>query len=71
MEAIDNEYEKMEHGIKALLGQEDYDAPEKVQPPCQHASDGFIYHETPVFVTLQCEKCGIQYDISKLTGHIM
>jgi len=71
METVDREYELLEKGIDALLGKTEYDPGEVAKPPCKHISDGFIYDDTPVFVTLQCVKCGIQYDVLKATGEIM
>lgn len=67
---VDKDNEVMEHGIKKLLGKEEYDAAE-VLKVCNHISDGFVYDDTPVFVTLQCARCGIQYDMLKVTGMIM
>lgn len=57
-----NDNEAMETGIKQLLGLEEYDAPE-VWHECKHISDGFIYEQTPVFITLLCKRCGVHYDI--------
>lgn len=71
MSAVETEYERMEHGAKALLKKEEYDPADKAPPPCAHVSDGFIYDDTPVYVTLQCVKCMIQYDMLKATGAIM
>ena len=61
----------MEKGIDALLGKAEYDAPELAGEPCKHVSDGFIYDDNAVFVTLGCVKCHIQYSISKITGEEM
>ena len=71
MSSVDNEYEIMEHGIKALLKQEDYDPATRAPAPCAHISDGFVYDDTPIFTTLQCVKCSIQYDVLKATGQII
>jgi hypothetical protein len=71
MDTVDKDYELMEKGIGALLGTLEYDAPEPVGEPCKHVSDGFVYDDNPVFVTLGCVKCHIQYNLSKLTGQEM
>lgn len=71
MESVDKDYELMEKGINALLGKESYGEPEVAKPPCIHISDGFVYEDNPVFTTLQCVKCSIQYDVLKATGMIM
>jgi hypothetical protein len=67
---VDDNNKVMEHGIKALLGKEEYDPAEKIKV-CTHISDGFVYDDTPVFTTLQCARCGLQYDVLKATGMIM
>lgn len=67
---VDKDNEIMEHGIKKLLGKEKYD-PAEILKVCIHISDGFVYDDTPVFTTLQCARCGIQYDVLKATGMIM
>ncbi len=71
MESVDRDYELMEDGVKALLGKKEYPPAEKMPPPCVHISDGFVYDDTAVFVTLQCVKCNLQYDVLKATGMIM
>lgn len=71
MDNVERDYELMGKGISALLGKAEYDPPEIAPQQCVHVSDGFIYDDTPVFVTLQCTKCGIQYDMSKITGLIL
>lgn len=71
MDTVDKEYEIMEHGIKALLKQESYGEPELAGEPCKHISDGFVYEDNPIFVTMQCVKCRVQYDVSKLTGMLI
>ena len=68
MNSVDFDYELMDKGIGALLKTGEYDPPEVMPAKCNHVSDGFIYDDTPIFVTLQCTKCGIQYDMSKITG---
>ena len=71
MSIVADEYERMEHGINALLKKEEYAPAEKAPVPCKHISDGFVYDDTPIFITLQCVKCSIQYDVLKSTGEIM
>lgn len=70
-EIVDKDHELLEKGISQLLGKEQYDKPEVVPEPCKHVSDGFVYDDTPIYMTLQCIKCGIQYDVSKLTGLVV
>lgn len=67
---VDKDNEVLERGIKQLLGKEAYDAAEKLKV-CVHISDGFVYDDTPVFATLQCARCSLQYDVLKVTGMIM
>ena len=56
---------KMVAGILQLLGKEEYDAPDILRK-CNHVSDGYIYEDTPTFITLRCNKCGQHYDNPKI-----
>jgi hypothetical protein len=55
-------------GILQILGKAPMPAPEKVGPPCEHESDGFIYNwenremEPPVNLLLMCTKCHCHYE---------
>ena len=66
MSNVDVDYETMDSGIKKLLGKESYGEPIRSKPPCVHISDGFVYDDNAVSTLLQCVKCGIQYEISKI-----
>ena len=59
---INEDDERMLHGIQQLLGKEDYDPPERLIV-CNHVSDGYVYEITPLYKTLRCSKCGIHYDV--------
>ena len=53
----------MLHGIKQLLGKEDYPSG-VLAVKCSHTSDGFIYEQTPMWTTLRCSTCGEHYDVN-------
>lgn len=65
---VNGEYDVLEHGIAKLLGKEEPDPPTEVEPECVHASDGFTYDEGAITILLGCRKCGLQYEVSKITG---
>ncbi len=66
--SLDEDNDLMKHGISQLLGKEEYDAPTR-SVICEHVSDGFIYEETPTFITRRCTKCGLHYDENLRYGY--
>ena len=66
MNNVDVDYELMKDGIDKLLGKESYGPPVKSKSICDHISDGFVYDDNAICTLLQCVKCGVQYEISKI-----
>ncbi len=62
----DRELQSALTGIQQMLGKEEFTTPPEVYRECVHESDGFIYEDTPVFITLMCTKCGLHYDQNKV-----
>lgn len=65
-ENVNVDYKVMKSGISKLLGKDSYGDPVPAPPPCVHISDGFIYDDNAVCTLLQCVKCGLQYEVSKI-----
>ena len=68
-EIFEDDKELLVHGMRSILHNE---CPARKIEKCeQHSSDGHVYDDTPIYITLFCTNCKTHYDVNKITGRTM
>lgn len=62
---LDEQNKALMSGVRQLLGKEPSSVTPIVAKECVHESDGFVYADTPLSMTLMCIKCGTHYDVKR------